>query len=129
MLSNDGGLPTQPQCAPTCTSKGLAGFWVYMPDTTSGQPFVSDLSAIARAIVVDKCDPVASYDVPGGADFPIGGGNAASTCNLLKGCGPLFPLVVCPLKFTSHSPNAAVVNPGYSTFIRLISQAPLQAPL
>ena len=129
VLSNTGGLPTDPRYAPTCTSAGMAAFWAYETDSDgSGQPFTGDLVAAARAIVVDKCDPQAAYDTTNSSDFPIGGGNAASTCKLLSGCAPLFPLVVCKLAGTGHSAHLTVVNPGFSTFIRLFEKAPLLAP-
>jgi hypothetical protein len=128
VLSNGAGLPTDPRYVPTCTSHGVAGFWVYDPTSSSGQPFTGDLAAIARAIVVDKCDSTAAYDLTTAPDFPIGGGNLSGTCKLLKGCAALFPMVSCRLSNTSHGTNPEIVNPGFSTFIRFFEKAPLLGP-
>jgi hypothetical protein len=128
VLSNSAGLPTDPRYVPTCTSNGLAGMWVYDPTSSSGQPFTGDLAAVARAVVVDKCEANAAYDVMDAPDFPIGGGNASGTCKLLKGCATLFPLVTCPLSNTNHGTNPTIVNPGFATFMRLFNKAPLLTP-
>jgi hypothetical protein len=126
VLANQGGLPTQPQYAPTCTNKGMAGFWVYM-DESVDQPFTGDMVPIARAIVVDRCDADAAYSAASSVDFPIGGGNAASVCKRLAGCSPLYPLVEC--KYSGpRATGDSIASPGFSTFIRLFSKAPLAAP-
>ncbi len=44
-------------------------------------------------------------------NFPIGGGNADTTCQLLKGCPAIYPLVVCQLPGNQHASHDNIVNP------------------
>jgi hypothetical protein len=126
VISSAGLLPSDPKYTPTCTSHGMAGIWVYGTESGSDQPFVGSTVAIGRAIVVDKCDANAATDLTNAVDFPIGGGNASSTCKRLHGCSALFPLIVCPLPSAAlGSSNASVSIPAFGTFTRLFEQPPL----
>ena len=71
---------------------------------------------------------MASYDLPGSPDFPIGGGNAEGTCKRLGGCSPLFPIVVCKVTGSAQASHDQITIPGFSTFIRLFEAPPLLGP-
>jgi hypothetical protein len=66
-----------------------------------------------------------SYDAKVAANeiqnFPIGGGNPDNTCQLLKGCPEIDPLVVCALPGNQHGGHDSVVNPGFATFVKQFS--------
>jgi hypothetical protein len=127
VMPNAGGLPTDPRWVPTCTTHPLAGVWVHeVNDGTAG--FNLPLP-INRALKVNDCMPsgvtyaTAMYD-----PFPIGGGNADGTCKKARGCPELYPIVVCPLAGNGHGSHDAVVNPGFSTFVKLFSAPALLTP-
>ena len=123
VLSNAGFLPTNPASVPTCTTKPMAGMWVHEvgdPET----PFNGSKVAINRAMSVNGCAIGTSYDNATFDDFPIGGGNNASTCRKIRGCPDLYPLVVCALPGNAHGSHDNVVNPGFSGLISMFSTGP-----
>lgn len=122
-----GGLPADPAHVPACTTSPMAGLWVHQVSDPV-QPFEDAKRAIARAMSVNRCTMGSGYDDATFADFPIGGGNANSTCQRIVGCDALYPLVVCPLPRNGRSANEGVVNPGASTFIKMFLQDGFIAP-
>ena len=96
----------------------MAGMWVHQTDDTT-RLWSSTKLAIARAMMVDGCTIGTGYDDATFDDFPIGSGNPDNTCQRIKGCRELTPLVVCLLPGNFHSENDGVVNPGGSAFIKL----------
>jgi hypothetical protein len=127
VLPNTGGLPDQTQYEPTCTTKPMAGIWVHETGDTTN-PFTGNKFAIARAMQVNGCTIGTNYDNTMFDNFPIGGGNPDNTCRKIRGCPDLYPLVVCPLAGNGHGSHDNVVNPGYSTFIKLFSSGPFLTP-
>jgi len=126
-MPNTGGLPTDVKYVPTCTKAPMAGMWIHeVGDTTN--PFAGNKVAIARAMQVNGCTIGSNYDNAMFDDFPIGGGNPANTCKKIRGCPELYPLVVCALPGTAHGSHDNVANPGFSTFVKLFSAAPLLTP-
>jgi sugar lactone lactonase YvrE len=124
VLSNAGGLPTDPRFVPTCTTRPMAGIWVNeVADPII--PFSATIVAINRAMQVDGCTIGTGFVDAQFDTFPIGGGNSDTTCQKIRGCPDLTPLVVCKILGNYLSPNAAVVNPGFSTFVKLFENAPL----
>ncbi len=124
IMPNTGGLPDQPQYKPTCTDKPMAGMWIH--ETNDGtNPFTGNKYAIARAMKVNSCTIGDSYDNTMFEDYPIGGGKPADTCKRIKGCDPLYPLVICELPGDGHGSHDDTANPGFSTFIKSFSAAPL----
>jgi hypothetical protein len=122
VLTNNGGLLTDPMYVPTCTTKPMAGIWVF--DTMIGDlPFYK--VPIARAMKVNGCTIGTGYDDASFDNFPIGGGNPDTTCQKIKGCPDLYPLVVCVLPVNAVSSNASVVNPGWSMYVKLFENSPL----
>jgi hypothetical protein len=124
IMPNTGGLPDQPAYKPTCTTKGMSGFWVHgTGDTTN--PFTGNIYAINRALTVNGCQPAgvtyqnAQYD-----PFTIGTGDNGS-CRKLRGCPETFPLIVCPLPLNDHGSHDNVVNPGWVSYIKLFQAPPL----
>jgi hypothetical protein len=127
VLSNGGGL-TIPKYLPTCTTKPMAGIWVDETNNPIG-PFANTKLAIARAMEVNGCTFGTGYDDAAFDNFPIGGGNPDTICQKIRGCPDLTPLVVCALPGNSaYSSNSSVVNPGWSTFIKLFTTPPLLTP-
>ncbi len=126
VMPHSGGLPTDERYVPTCTKKPMAGMWVYEVADVNN-PFATSKVAIDRAMVVNGCT-CATYDTAQFDDFPIGGGIAGSTCKRITGCPDLYPLVVCGLPGTGRGGDDNVVNPGFSTFLKLFSKAPLLTP-
>jgi poly(3-hydroxybutyrate) depolymerase len=123
IMPNTGGLPDDPAHVPTCTTAGMAGMWVHETgDTTNG--FDGNIRAINRAMTVNNCAQT-GYSNAVFENFPIGGGNAETTCKRIANCDPLFPLVVCALPGNGHGSHDDVANPGFATFIKLFSAAPL----
>lgn len=124
VLPNTGGLPNQPEYAPTCTNKPMSGMWVHEVGDTEN-PFSGNKYAISRAMTVNGCQGATSYDdaVTKGLieNFPIGTG-AADTCKLIKGCPEIYPLVVCALPGNAHQPHNNVAEPGFATFLKLFNQ-------
>jgi hypothetical protein len=127
IMPNTGGLPTEPQYVPTCTNKPMAGMWIHeINDATN--PFSGNKVAIQRAMQVNGCTIGTNYDNTMFDDFPIGGGNPATTCKKIRGCPDIAPLVVCALPGNGHGSHDNVANPGFSTFIKLFSAPPLITP-
>jgi len=127
-MPNVGGLPTDPKYVPTCTNKPMAGMWI---SETGGptDPFNYDIGATNRALKVNGCTPDAvTYQTATFAPFPIGGGNADTTCKKIKGCPDRYPLVVCALPGSGHATHDTAANPGFSTFLKLFSAPPLLTP-
>jgi hypothetical protein len=62
------------------------------------------------------------------APFPIGGGNADTTCQRFVNCSSLAPLIVCTLSTNDHSSHDTVVDPGWPAFLQLFSTPPLLTP-
>ena len=102
----------------------MAGIWTH----SVGDVLNSNRTAIARAMAVNKCTMGTNVDNATFDDFPIGGGNAASTCKKIRGCPALYPLVVCPMPGEARSSYDSVANPGYASFVRLFSMPPLLTP-
>jgi hypothetical protein len=126
VVANDGGL-TAPQYLPTCTTTPTAGLWANQRGATH-RPFTQAMAAIARAMKVNGCTIGTGFLDAQFDSFPIGGGNPDTTCQMIKGCPALYPLVVCALPGNSDSSNDAIANPGFSTFLELFSAAPLLTP-
>jgi len=101
---------------PTCSDSPLAGMWVHETNDSTN-PFSGNKVAIARAMSVNGCTIGTSYDTTTFDNYPIGGGNADSTCKKIQGCPALFPLVVCELPGNGHGSHDNVVNPGAAVFI------------
>lgn len=126
VATRDGGLPNEPQWAPTCSGKPVAGLWVYRIDNE----YASNLGtkyAINRAMSTNTCvaavdwdDAVVKNDV---MNFPIGNGYADDSCKLIKDCDALYPLVVCARPGSSHVSDAPFAGAAIE---RLISS--LAAP-
>jgi poly(3-hydroxybutyrate) depolymerase len=117
IMPNTGGLPDDPRFVPTCTTKPMAGMWVHeLGDTTNS--FAGSQAAITRAMQVNGC-PGGNYAGATWDNFPIGGGNPDGTCQKMRGCPDLYPLVVCPLPGSGHGSHDGVANPGFSTFIKI----------
>ncbi len=125
IMPNTGGLPDNPAYAPTCTKSPMAGMWVH-EDGDVNNPWANNKLAIKRAMAVNGCTIGTSYDDPllELVDFPIGGGNPASTCKKIVGCPELYPLVVCLIHGTQHVGHESIVNPGFATFLKLFEAAP-----
>jgi hypothetical protein len=127
VLVNAGGFSNDPKYTPTCTTKPMAGMWVYNlgePTTqTSG-----DKLAIARAMKVNGCTIGTTVETTQLDNFPIGGGMPETTCKKIQGCPDLYPLVVCERPGSPQTGNDDVVNPGFSTFIKLFENPPLLTP-
>jgi hypothetical protein len=125
-LAGNASFPIEPAFAPTCSSSPMAGMWVQeVMDQT--HPFDNVKAAVTRAMSVNHCD-MAGYDSAVFQDFPIGGGNPDNTCRKITGCDPLYPLVVCALPGNGKGSHDNVVNPGFTTFIKLFEQPPLLTP-
>jgi hypothetical protein len=128
VLVNSGGLPTLPAHAPTCTNNPMAGMWVHAIGNTISA-FGGSIVAMNRALTVNGCLPAGvTYSTATFDPFPIGGGNVDTTCKRFTGCPDVAPLVVCPLRSNSTGPNDDVVNPGWTTFIKLFMTPPLLTP-
>jgi hypothetical protein len=77
---------------------------------------------------VNHCTIGTGYDDATFDAFPIGGGIADTTCQKIRGCPELFPLVVCALPGSAQSSHDSVANPGFSTFIKLFSAGSFLTP-
>lgn len=119
VMTNQGGLPTEPQYKPTCSERPMAGVWVW-EFNDGGQPFDTVHYAVDRAMKVNGCS-AASYDTASLVNFPIAGGNPDTTCKLIVGCPVDYPLVACRMSGTGHGGHDTIVNPAFSTFIRLLT--------
>ncbi|HEY2903318.1 MAG TPA: hypothetical protein VGL59_22230 [Polyangia bacterium] len=127
VMTNGGGLPSDPRFVPTCTNQPMAGMWVGENDTTSDAlPVFSGAKvAIARAMKVNQCTIGTSFDNAMFVDFPIAGVSPPSTCRRILGCPDLFPLVACALPNTT--PNAssdAIANSGFVAFLNFFPPPP-----
>jgi hypothetical protein len=116
VLANDGGLPDQVGHKPTCSGQPMAGMWVH--DVGDAEtPFTGAKFAIKEAMVVNGCTIGTDYDTAQFQNYPIGGGNPTVTCQKMKGCPALYPLVICPLPGNDHGRHEAVANPAFGTFL------------
>jgi hypothetical protein len=127
IMVESAGLPTDPRYVPTCTSKPMAGFWSHeLSDNTN--LFAGDVVAMNRALVVNGCTPAGvTYQTATFDPFPISATDGTS-CKKFQGCPDLAPLVVCALPGNGKSDHASIVVPGWPTFIKLFSTAPLLTP-
>jgi hypothetical protein len=125
VLSNNGGLLTDPKYVPTCTSSPLAGMWSF---ATSGIAAHSVSVAIGRAMKVNGCTIGTGFADAMFESFPIGGANPDGTCKKIMGCPALTPLVVCPIVGTVVAAQENLVNPGWPTFLSLFEAPPLLNP-
>jgi hypothetical protein len=124
MLVNDGGLPTDPRFAPTCTDKRMAGLWIHTVGNTVS-PFSGNIVAMDRALTVNGCVPKGvTFQTATFEPFPISATDSTS-CKKFVGCPAIAPLVVCPLFGNQASSNDAVVNPAFTTFLSLFERSPL----
>jgi hypothetical protein len=126
VLAAGGGLPTQPMYAPTCSGKPFAGMFFIMPPPNENA-LPTDRLAANHALQVDGCSMGTTIDTAPLENFPIGGGNADTSCKRVAGCSAQTPLVVCVLA-PSASGYDDIVNPGFSTFLALFEKAPLLSP-
>ena len=127
IMPNTGGLPTEARFVPTCTTQPMAGMWIHETGDTTN-PFTGNKVAIQRAMQANHCTIGTNYDDTMFDDFPIGGGNADTTCKKIRGCPDIAPLVVCPLAGNGHGSHDNVANPGFAAFIKLFSAPPLITP-
>jgi hypothetical protein len=120
VLTNGGGLPTDPRFTPTCTKSPMAGFWSgEVPNPVT--PFSSVIVAMDRALTVNGCTPAGvTYETATFDPFPIGGGNPDGVCKRYQGCPDTAPLVVCPIPYSSQKGGQDnIVNPGWPAFLKL----------
>ena len=132
VMPNTGGLPTDAKYVPTCSNKPMAAMWTRMTSDVT-DAFDNSIVAIDRALKVNGCLPAgvtfeAATQAGAFDNFPIGGGNADTTCKRFTGCPALEPLVACSLPGTGHTSNDAVVDPAWPAFLKLFSTAPLLTP-
>lgn len=123
VATNEGGLPTEPQFAPTCSQAPLAGLWVRLAGDLGGG-FDATKFAIARAMKVNGCantDYDSAVALKQVENFPIGDGNADDTCQRILGCGDSNPLVVCTVQANGHGGHDWVANPAFSTFFKKLA--------
>jgi poly(3-hydroxybutyrate) depolymerase len=125
IATNAGGLTTDPKYTPTCTNSPMSGMWVSQLGDPI-QPFTGVKVAVNRAMAVNGCTIGTSYDTAQFDNYPIGGGNADTTCKIIRGCPTIYPLVVCQLPGNVHASNDTVANPGFSTFISAFSAPPFE---
>jgi len=116
VLVDGGGLPAEPLYTPTCTTKAMAGFWVFK--TNIGDAVVAaSKRAISRAMSVNGC-ATATYDDATFEDFPITN-VGAHVCQRITGCPAPYPLVVCTREGSAQASDEAVTTPGFSAFLSL----------
>jgi len=126
VMPRAGGLPTEPAFVPTCSTAPVAGLWVQeVPGQTV--PFSSGLVAIERAMALAQCANGHEFQTARLENFPIGGNNPDNVCQRIADCDPLYPLVVCPVPTVTQTANDSIVNPGWSTFVKLFETSPLLA--
>ena len=109
----------------------MAGLWVFqIGDNTNVFPAYK--FGISRAMKANGCTGATDYDSAIASkqtqSFPIGSGNPDDTCLRLTNCPALYPLVVCPALGPSRNARDSIVNPAFSTFLKLFSTPPLRAP-
>ena len=83
--------------------------------------------AIARAIPLNGCTAT-TLDIAKFEAFPVNYAPSDALCQRMLDCDPLYPIVTCMLPGNGHGSHDAVVNPGFSTFLKLFSQVPLAPP-
>ena len=129
VVPNNGELPTTAQYAPTCSGRPHAGMFIFDADDSSNASTagLGARAAIDQAMLVDGCAQTNLFQATLD-DFPIGGGNAASTCRRVAGCSPLDPIVFCQIVTTVELSNDMIVGPGFTTFLGLFEEAPLLSP-
>jgi hypothetical protein len=120
VVVNTGGLPSQIEFSPTCTTKPMAGFWVGEINDVADS-FAADRFAIARAMKVNQCTIGTSLDSATLENFPIGGGNPDTTCKRVLGCPEQYPLVACRLPGNQHGGHEDVINPGFAAFLQVLA--------
>lgn len=127
VMPNTGGLPTETQYVPKCTTAPMAGMWIHETGDTTN-PFSGNKVAIKRAMGLNKCVGATDYDDAVNKNmlenFPIGGGVGDDVCKKITGCDPLYPLVVCPLPGNGHGSHDTQANNGFSTFVKMFSAGP-----
>jgi hypothetical protein len=130
MTNGSAGLPTGTKYAPTCTTRPMAGMWIYAVDDGAANP-VTPIGAMNRALQVNGCTPAGvSYQIAMFDPFPISATDSTS-CKRYQGCPSIAPLVVCSLHATgigSSTVVTAAVNAGWPTFLKLFSAPPLLTP-
>jgi hypothetical protein len=123
IAANTGGLPTDPRFVPACTGSPMAGIWIHEVNDPENL-FAGAKVAINRAMAVNGCTIGTGYDTTMFDNYAIGGGNADTTCKLIKGCPAIYPLVVCALPGNAHGSHDNIANPGFSKFIAGFSFPP-----
>ncbi len=124
VMTQTGGLPPEPQYRPTCTSSGMAGFWIYETGDGSQAGLYAERSAIERAMSLNGCN-AAGIATAQFESFAIDDTPSDTRCRRMLDCDPLYPIVTCPLPGNGHGSYDAVANPGFTTFLKLFSQVPL----
>jgi hypothetical protein len=126
VLVNGGGLPSEPQYKPTCTTKPMAGMWMQqVHDGTT--PFGATVFAVNRALATTACGSATTYETAELDPFPLGT-NFETSCKKVKGCSTLYPIVVCALPGERNYGNEDLQNVGFSAFLKLFETAPLLTP-
>jgi poly(3-hydroxybutyrate) depolymerase len=127
VVTNTGGLPDQTAYRPTCTNAGMAGMWVYEAGESGQAGPYAERRAIARAMPLNGCTAT-TLDIAKFEAFPVNYAPSDALCQRMLDCDPLYPIVTCMLPGNGHGSHDAVVNPGFSTFLKLFSQVPLAPP-
>lgn len=118
-----GYWPADPAYLPTLSDAPVAGIWLHATsDATT--PFQSTERAVSRAMQLAHC-PGGDYEHAQFENFPIGASLPDSTCQRITGCGPLYPLVVCPLPTAGQSIHETEVVPAFTEFLQLFGKQPL----
>jgi polyhydroxybutyrate depolymerase len=118
-MPNTGGLPMPDRNRPPCSDKPRSGFWVHERGDQEN-PFTGTAFAVQEAMKVNKCTMGTSYATATLENYPVPG-LGMNTCQKLRGCPDLYPLVVCNLPGNQHGSHNEVVNPGVNTFIKMFS--------
>jgi hypothetical protein len=122
IMASGGTLPTDVRYLPTCTNNPMAGLWI-QPINRSPYASPSDnKTAIARAMRVNHCTLGTGIDDATFDPFPISATDS-STCEKIRGCPELVPLVVCLLPGTQLS-NDFVVDFAWPAFVDLLENPP-----
>jgi hypothetical protein len=124
VVTVQGGLPQEPRYKPTCSTKPLAGVWVY--DTYDLAPSSADKFAIARAMAVNEC-AADSYESAVLEDYSVTD-RPVGECKRITGCSWLTPMVVCAIPGPSQSSHAEIINPTAAQFLRIFQTAPYIVP-
>jgi hypothetical protein len=126
VIVNQGGLPTETQFKPTCTSKPMSGVWVFETDEYTA-PFSSIKYAIGRAMSLNECTAGNSYDNAVLEDYIVPG-RPLGECQQITGCLPLHPLVVCRPPGNGHGSHDEIVNATASHYLQSFLKPPLRVP-